>query len=178
MREIAVEERTELGLSPRDPFDPYQLCDQHGISVYSLAELHEMCPEAVDHFTQVRASAWSAALIPLGSVRLIVENHAHAIVRRRSSIAHELGHHLLEHRFSGVILGDNHSLVFSAEQEKQADFLAGELLIPLKAAERMAFDGWDNNRVASAYNVSTQFAQNQMKGQRVRAARASQKFRH
>jgi hypothetical protein len=54
--------------------------------------------------------------------------------------------------------------------------MAGELLIPLAAAERMAFDGWDNARVAVVYQVSTQFAQNQMKGQRVRARRAADKY--
>jgi hypothetical protein len=40
----------------------------------------------------------------------------------------------------------------------------------------MAFDGWDNARVAADYGVSEQFAQMQMKGQRVRADRAAKKF--
>ena len=31
------------------------------------------------------------------------------------------------------------------------------------------YDGWDNARVAAMYNVSEQFAQMQMTGQRVRA---------
>jgi hypothetical protein len=45
-----------------------------------------------------------------------------------------------------------------------AAFIAGELLIPLAAAERMAFDGWDNPHVAATYGVSEQFAQMQMRG--------------
>jgi hypothetical protein len=49
--------------------------------------------------------------------------------------------------------------------------MAGEPLIPLTAAERMAFDSWNNARVAATYGVSGQFAQMQMKGQRVRAQR-------
>jgi hypothetical protein len=71
-----------------------------------------------------------------------------------------------------VILGENHKRQFNEQQEKQATFMAGELLIPLAAAERTAFDGWDSARVATAYGVSVQFAQMQMKGQRVRAWRA------
>lgn len=110
------------------------------------------------------------------AARIIIENESHALVRRRSNIAHELGHHLLEHPFDQVILGEDHKRQFDDQQEKQATFMAGELLIPLAAAKRMAFDDWDNARVAAAYGVSKQFAQMQMKGPRVHARRAAQKY--
>lgn len=67
-------------------------------------------------------------------------------------------------------------LVDAQSTIEQATFMAGELLIPLTAAERMAFDDWDNARVATAYGVSEQFAQMQMKGERVRAQRAASKY--
>ncbi|MEU1183778.1 ImmA/IrrE family metallo-endopeptidase [Streptomyces sp. NPDC005820] len=178
MREVAQEERAGLGLGPRDPLDPYALAEKHGISVYTLSNLREadMSDEAFQYFTKHRTSAWSAALVPLGTARVIIENESHQLERRRSNIAHELGHHLLEHSFDSVILGEDHKRQFNEQQEKQAAFIAGELLVPLAAAERMAFNGWDNERVAAAYGVSKQFAQNQMKGQRVRAKRAAQKY--
>ncbi|MGC5015764.1 ImmA/IrrE family metallo-endopeptidase [Streptosporangium sp. DT93] len=178
MREVVIEEREELGLSPDDPLDPYALAAAHGIEVYGLGDLldHGVSLEAFGHFTLGESAAWSAALLPLGAARVIVENESHAHVRRRSNIAHELGHFLLEHPFDNVILGEDHKRQFDAKQEKEATFMAGELLIPLAAAERMAFDGWDNERVATAYGVSTQFAQMQMKGQRVRAQRAARKY--
>lgn len=178
MREVAQEERTVLGLGAVDPFDPYALAEEHGIPVYALRSLPEfgLGSEALSHFTSRDASAWSAALVPLHAARVIIENDAHALVRRRSNIAHELGHHLLEHPFDNVILGEDHRRQFNEQQEKQATFMAGELLIPLAAAERMAFKGWDNARVAEAYGVSEQFAQMQMKGQRVRARRAADRY--
>jgi hypothetical protein len=178
MREVAQEERTDLGLGPIDPFDPYALAQAHGIDVYTLDGLRrfELRQQAIRHFTVRKSSAWSAALLPLGTGQIIVENESHALVRRRSNIAHELGHHLLEHPFDGVILGEDHKRQFNAKQENEAKFMAGELLIPLAAAERMAFDGWDNERVAETYGVSKQFAQMQMKGQRVRAQRAAHKY--
>ncbi|MEV4748916.1 ImmA/IrrE family metallo-endopeptidase [Streptosporangium sp. NPDC049248] len=178
MREVVIEEREELGLSPADPLDPYVLADAHGIDVYGLEDLlaHGVSPEAFCHFTMGNSAVWSAALLPLGTARVIVENESHSRVRRRSNIAHELGHFLLEHPFDNVILGEDHKRQFDAKQEKEATFMAGELLIPFAAAERMAFDGWDNTRVAAAYGVSTQFAQMQMKGQRVRAQRAAHKY--
>ncbi|MFP8962595.1 ImmA/IrrE family metallo-endopeptidase [Streptomyces nanhaiensis] len=178
MREVAQEERAGLGLGPTEPLDPYALAEEHGISVYTLDSLRdfEMNGEAFSHFTLRRASAWSAALVPLGTARVIIENESHSPVRRRSNIAHELGHYLLEHSFNDVILGEDHKRQFNTEQEKQATFMAGELLVPLTAVERMAFDGWDNARVAAAYGVSEQFAQMQMKGQRIRAQRAARKY--
>lgn len=177
MREVAQEERAELGLGPRDPLDPYDLAAAHGIPVYCLADCvsHGLPPKVLEHFAEQNSSSWSAMLVPLGTARIIVENDKHAPVRRRSNIAHELGHHLLEHPFDQVVLGEDHQ-VFNVQQEKQATFMAGELLIPLNAAERMAFDGWDNARVGARYGVSEQFAQMQMKGQRVRAKRAADKF--
>lgn len=178
MREIAQEERAGLELGPFDPFDPYALAKEHGIGVYTLGSLRKfnIGTEAFRHFTVRASSAWSAALVPFGSARIIIENESHALVRRRSNIAHQLGHYLLEHPFDSVILDEDHKRQFDDQQEKQATFMAGELLIPLAAAERMAFDGWDNARVAEAYGVSKQFAQMQMKGQRVRAEREAQKY--
>lgn len=178
MRGVAQEERDALRLGATDPFDPYALAEEHGIAVYTLSDLPEfgLGAQALSYFTVRDSSAWSAALVPLGTARIIIENESHSLVRRRSNIAHELGHYLLEHPFDSVILGEDHKRQFNDEQEKQATFMAGELLIPLAAAERMAFDGWDNARVAAAHGVSAQFAQMQMKGQRVRAQRAAQKY--
>jgi hypothetical protein len=178
MREVAEEERSDLGLGKHDPFDPYALAEAHGIPVYSLTELldSDLGAEAHDHFHSSSSRSWSAALVPLGSARVIVENDAHAPVRRRSNIAHELGHHLLEHPFENVVLGEDHKRQFDPTMEKQALFISGQLLIPDDAARKAAYAGWDNARVAEAFAVSEQFAQMRMAGPRVVADRASRKF--
>lgn len=174
MREVAEEERADLGLSPFEPLDPYRLAAEHGIPVYPINELAD-CLEseaAVRHFTAVRPAAWSAALIPLASHRLIIENTEHHLNRRRSSVAHEVGHHLLEHEFTEVLLTEDGCRRFEPTREKEATFLAGELLIPTRAAKRAAFDGKTNTQVAEAFGVSEQFAQMRMAGARVMAQRA------
>jgi hypothetical protein len=173
MREIARQERAALGLTPSRPLNPYDLAAEHGIEVYPIEELAGgPCSASVLHFTRVRRNAWSAALIPIGSARIIVENTAHPPSRRRSSIAHELGHHLLEHDFDDVLLTEDGCRRFDADKERQARFLSGELLIPLPAAIRAAFDGRTNQEVARAFGVSAQFAQMCMAGPRVVARRA------
>jgi len=178
MREVVAEERAELGLGPTDLFDPYQLANAHGVRVYTLTDLRNwgVGEAAHGHFTGANSATWSAALIPLGAGRIIVENDGHAEVRRRASIAHEMGHYLLEHEFDVAYVGDAHERLFDKSKEKQADFMAGELLIPEAAARKAAFAGWDNSQVSIAYGVSTQFAQNQMKGARVIATRTAKKY--
>lgn len=174
MREVAVEERQNLGLSQWDQLDPYALCHEHGIPVYALSKIASS--EAVAHFSVGRASTWSAALVPVGSARLIIENDEHHPVRRRSNIGHELGHFLLEHDFKSELFGETHARQFDAKLEKEATFLAAELLVPFQAVEQMAFKGWTNEQVAMKFGVSEQFAQMCVRGQRVRAKRASDKY--
>lgn len=169
MREIAEEARTELGLRPLERLDPYALCELYGIAIYRLTD---GAAKVVEHFTATRPSAWSAMLVPVGSTRIIIENDTHAPVRRRSNIAHELGHHLLEHAFDDVLFGDDHRRQFDERAEKEAKFISGQLLIPDLAAKRAAFDGLSNEQVALKFGVSEQFAQMQLAGPRKYAAYA------
>jgi Zn-dependent peptidase ImmA (M78 family) len=174
MKEVAAEERAWLGLGLMDPLDPYVLAWEHGIPVYPIDELPDKhcSQEAVTHFTLNRPKVWSAALVPVGIGRVILENTGHAPVRRRASLAHELSHHFLEHEFDAVLLTDDGCRRFDKKQEKDATFLAGELLVPYQAALKAAFAEKTNEEVASIYGVSAQFARMCMKGARVHAERA------
>lgn len=180
MIELVLEERCELGLGPFDRLDPFALAAEHGIPVYPLRELADRpaAAAAVEHFTTLRESVWSAALLPLGPARIILVNDAHLLVRQVSSLAHELGHHLLEHAFDSVLLTeDKKCRQFDEAKEKEAKFLSGELLIPRQAARRAAFDEKTNEEVALHFGVSIPFAQMQMAGARIFAKHALRRQR-
>lgn len=179
MREVAIEEREGLGLEPGDRFDPYALAEEHGIGVYTLTDLREwdLSDDAFTHFHTDTRGTWSAALVPLGTARIIIDNDGHAEVRRRASIAHELGHHLLEHEFDSALTGGDHKRMFDPAKEKQATFVASELLIPDSEAYRAARARWSNATVAETFGVSPQYAQMRMAGARVVAQRVSAKYR-
>jgi hypothetical protein len=169
MIEVACEERVDMGLGPCDPLNPYDLARQHLIPIYPIDELgtSPLSVRAVERLTTTGKNLWSAALIPLGPVRIIIENTAHSRERRVSSVAHEMAHHLLEHPFDETLLNmEKQCRNFDKVKEDQAKFLSGELLIPRKAARRAAFDDWTNDIVAARFGVSTQFAQMQMAGAR------------
>ncbi|OLT39089.1 zinc peptidase [Saccharomonospora sp. CUA-673] len=166
---LALQVREELGATPLDPLDPYALAELYGIPVHSLADPH-LPRAAVRHFTGPAADTFSGALIALGDVRVIVENHVHDHRRRRATIAHEMAHVLLEHELDLPASGAGMcgtaptstpatvSLPTRAAAEHEADELAGELLIPRDAARVAALRGWSDATAARRFVVSTAMA--------------------
>jgi IrrE N-terminal-like domain len=173
-RRLAVEIRAEVGLSPYVPLDPRALAEFYGVPVYPLDEMPAWgcSTEAAAHFAESRPTAFSAALVPVGSGRVIVENSAQAQTRRRASISHELAHLILEHPFPDGPLTLASGPAWDRDAEAEADCLGGELLIPAPAALAAARDGASDERVARRYRVSVAFARMRMNrsGARKRAA--------
>ncbi len=151
-RKLALELRAELGLDAYEQFDPYALADEYGIRVFRLGELSEdqAAREAAAHYTQGHSAVFSAALVPIGHKRFILDNDGHDPRRRRNSVSHEMSHLVLEHEFSQVLLTSDGCPAFSQDKEQEADWLGGELLIPYDAAERAARLNWNDEQVADA----------------------------
>jgi Zn-dependent peptidase ImmA (M78 family) len=172
-RTLALEVRGELGLTPYTSLDPWALAQLYGIPVYPLDEMAAWGSREVtaDYFTRERP-AFSAALVPVGSARVIVENSTQARTRRRASISHEMAHVLLEHPFLAGLQSLAGCRATDREVEQEADCLGGELLIPSQAALAAARDGATDEQVARRYRVSIQFARMRMNrsGARKRAA--------
>ena len=163
-RKLALEIRSEVGLDTYGKFDPYALAGEYGIPIYRLSDLGRdlAARAAAAHYAQDGSATFSAALVPAGSVRMILENDAHDPRRRRNSVSHEMSHLVLEHEFSQVLLTSDGYRAFSPDKEEEADWLGGELLIPYAAAERAARLDWDDEHVADAYDVSIPLARMRM----------------
>jgi len=174
-KKLVLEVRTELGLGASVRFDPYALADEYGIPVYSVSDLaqQEDAQQAGAHYALNRPSTFSAALVPLGNGRFILDNDNHAPVRRRNSISHEMSHVLLEHAFASILLTCDGCRSVDKDKEEEADWLAGELLIPYAAAERAARLNLTDEQVAQMFDVSTQLAAMRMNysGARIIVAR-------
>lgn len=174
--EYAIEVRGELRLGPHHALDPVRLATEYGIPVYPLDELADFgcSQEAIEYFLSERPSVWSAALVPCGTGRFIIENTVHEPPRRRSNVAHEMAHLLLEHDFDGILWTNEECRAQNPAIEKEAKDFAGELLIPRKAAIKAAFADRTNEEVAAQFDVSVKFAQWRMdaSGARTIARRA------
>jgi Zn-dependent peptidase ImmA (M78 family) len=149
-KSLALELRAEIGLDAYAPFDPYAFASEYGIRVVQLSGLDGA---ARDHFLRADGSALSGALIPNGSGVVILENDAQPLTRRRTTMCHELAHVVLEHQF-GVSLSDERKCGLGGDQEAEADWLSGEMLIPNDGAFRLARANATDEEAADAYDVS------------------------
>ncbi|KAA9148519.1 ImmA/IrrE family metallo-endopeptidase [Amycolatopsis acidicola] len=158
-KELALEVREELGTKVFAPLDPYALAELYGIEVFDLTN-PELPAESVRHLTEVRPHVFSAALVPLvPSGAIIIENHVHPPRRRRSTMAHEMAHILLEHPFGPMLTDENGCRSAVSGIEEEAAELSGELLVPTDAARVAAFKGWSDRSVANHFGVSVAMAQ-------------------
>jgi hypothetical protein len=155
-----LEVRAELGLDPHAVFDPWALADLYGIPVYPLSELGGWgCrPAVIQRFASDRNAAISAALVPDGTSRMIVENDHHPDGRRRANVTHEMAHLILEHEFVATILGPDGCRGGDRAVEEEASWFSGELLIPSSAALAMAKRGLTDQQVARKHDVSVEMA--------------------
>jgi hypothetical protein len=178
-KRLALEVRVEIGLGPLDRLDPRDLASEYGIPVYTVTALAAARAPVRSWIAGAGLPVFSAALVPVGTGMLIVDNDLHSAARRASSIAHEMAHVLCEHRFTAALITAEGCRAASREDEAQADWLGGELLIPYTAAVAAARSGWSDQQVADTYGVSAARAAMRMNAsgarllvQRQRAARA------
>ncbi|MGH3300860.1 MAG: ImmA/IrrE family metallo-endopeptidase [Streptosporangiaceae bacterium] len=109
-------------------------------------------------------NVFSGVLVLLGNGAVIVENDAHSLVRRRSTVGHELAAVLREHRFGTTIVSERGCRVADRYQEDEAAELAGELLVPFEAAKALASQRATTEEVALQFGVSPDMARWRMDG--------------
>jgi len=131
--------RRDLGLTAFDRLDPRALAEHLGIAVMNLRDL-AACgadPSSIRHFLEVAPDELSALMISEDGERLIVENPRHSTGRRSSTLTHELAHVILKHA-PGAVFGMGGCRRWKQNDEDEADWLAGVLLVPRPAALRFA----------------------------------------
>lgn len=153
--EQAIKVRRLLRLSPNDRLDPRQLALHVGIPVFEVHELLQagMTKASLRHLLGPSRGEFSAALFERSGQRLIVANPAHSDGRQASNIVHEIAHVLLSHRPPETIL-EAGCRRWDEKMELEADWLAGELLVPRRAALDVARSGLDLQSAAMKFGVS------------------------
>lgn len=129
---------------------------------------------ARDHFYFSPDATLSGALIKSGNGFVILDNDGHPTTRRRATLSHEISHFLLEHEFASVLSPNERGCGIEVEQEDEAKFLSGELLIPTEGAIRHAFKDRSDEQVARFHGVSVELARWRMNvsGARIIASRS------
>lgn len=153
----AVELRRTLGLQKTDPLYPEQLASHLGVRLCTPREIPGLSSRAVELLLGAERDSWSAVTLSLGDQILVIFNSAHSTGRQANDIMHELAHLLLGHKAARVMFFPDGQLAlrtYDQDQEEQANWLAGSLLLPREALVHMRASGLEEEAAAAHYRVS------------------------
>ncbi len=155
---IARDVRTELGMGATQSVAPEVLAELLGIEVRAGDEL--IPRERFNYLDDIQPDSFSACTLrPSPDRTVVVYNPRSGATRRRSDIAHELAHALLDHELSRVErIGDVTFLSGDATQEDEAAWLSGCLLLPRALLVAEVRRGSSANDIASKCGVSERMA--------------------
>jgi Zn-dependent peptidase ImmA (M78 family) len=152
----AVRER--LGCTDGEPVPLDALARDLGVKLVPADQLVPI--EKLEELQDLQADAFSAATFRVRDDRIaVVYNPLHAEGRTRSNQAHEFAHIILGHTLRTVEkVGDLSFPTCDVEQEEEADWLAGCLLLPRPLLVQAAWDGKTAEQIAMEQGTSEQMA--------------------
>ncbi len=107
----------------------------------------------------MQPGAFSACTFTIAGKHTIIYNPLASDGRTQSDLAHEIAHLLLEHELKTVqSLGSLHFYSCDPDEEQEANWLAGCLLLPRTLLLRAAKQNMDAAAIAQTYAVSEQMA--------------------
>ena len=128
-----------------------------GATVWSESEVEGLPSEDLTQLTQIDKNSWSAFTLRIGANHLVVYNSAQSPPRINSVIMHELAHITLGHELHDAHLSEGGHLVpsnYNQDQEHEADWLGGTLLLPRPALVKIKLKGMDDLQAMQHYQAS------------------------
>jgi Zn-dependent peptidase ImmA (M78 family) len=154
---LAAQVRTELGLGLYKPIDVRALARHVGAQLRAADELTSLAK--LEELEALQPGAFSACTFDLGARKVIVVSPLATEQRRRSDASHEASHLLLDHKVREVEqLGGLSFFTCDPDEEQEANWLAGCLLLPRDLLIRSLKNGLDAADIAEANTVSIQMA--------------------
>lgn len=147
-----------MGLAPAAGVDVYRLADHLKVEVCSADQLVPRMQ--LEQLEKIQPGAFSAATFHLPDGRTVaVFNPCSPRPRTHSDLAHELAHVLLGHIVRELQrIGGHAFLTCDPEQEQEANWLAGCLLLPRALLLKEARNGADGDTLAEKYGVTPSMA--------------------
>lgn len=156
---VALQHRRELKLGPFDPLPPHRLAEHLDVIVWRAEEVPGLDPRALSILLKHDPDAWSAVTLSGGPKDLVILNSAHLGGRPASNLMHELAHLLIGHTPARVDVSPDGVLMlntYNAQQEQEATWLAGALLLPRPALVHIRKHMLPVAAVLKTYGVSRQ----------------------
>lgn len=151
-KRLADAVREEIGVPPPDALDPWALAEHLSIPVITLSSHEQHAPGACRVLLGAEVGAFSAMVALVGRRRVIIHNDGHALTRQRANISHEIAHVLLFHEPKPC--EGQWTQTYDAEQEEEAKWLGGVLLVTDEACVAGCRAGLSVTEVAAQMGVS------------------------
>lgn len=151
--------REEIGINVKEPLDCYKLGNHLGITIVPLTKFQELglSSSQLKLFGKDNGyKEFSATILDTPHGYLMIYNHFHSKARIKSSMAHETAHVVCDHKFSSVEYGFGLIREFPKEQEEEADWLAGCLVLPRNSIVWAVREGMNQSEMASHFGISPQ----------------------
>jgi Zn-dependent peptidase ImmA (M78 family) len=129
------------------------------VAVWMADQIPGLDPACLDVLVQKDPDSWSAITLCTGVKDLIIVNPAHGGGRRSSDIMHEIAHILIGHDPARVDVTEDGLLILSSynkQQEEEAKWLSGCLLLPREALLLVRRQRMDPETATRVYGVSEQ----------------------
>ena len=148
--------RAGLGLLSLEKLCPWVYADNLGILVMGADELN-LDPIHAAQLLQKDPESWSGMTLDEDGVKLIVLNSSEKLNRQHTTLMHEIAHILLEHVPATVNLTPSGLTLlsdYSDDQEDEADWLGGALLIPEPTLMHYRSQGYSVESIANLYGLT------------------------
>jgi hypothetical protein len=148
--------RASLGLGALAKLDPWDYAAFLGAHVVGADEL-DLPPLHAAQLLEHDSGSWSGMTLAEDDVLMIVLNSAHSRRRQASTLMHELAHSILDHTPASVQVSPTGLVLlsdYSDEQEEEADWLGGALLLPQVALYHHRSRGRSVSDIARDFGVS------------------------
>lgn len=155
---IAQQLRADAGVGRSAPLDLKSVAKSLGVRIVSAKKLVPI--ESLREIERIQAYSFSACTFEINERHVIVFNPIRSRPRRRSDIAHELAHIILEHELTEIqYLNDVPFRTCRPDQEQEATALGGTLLLPRSALLKEARNSATIDQVAKKFDVTKQMSQ-------------------
>ena len=147
--------RASLGLGALEKLDPWAYAETLGAYVVGADEL-DLPPQHAVQLLHRDPDSWSGMTLAEDGLLLIVLNSAQSKPRQASTLMHEIAHSILDHTPATVQVSPSGLVLlsdYSDEQEEEADWLEGALLLPQAALYHHRSNGMSVPEVARYFRA-------------------------
>ncbi|MEO5805580.1 ImmA/IrrE family metallo-endopeptidase [Devosia sp.] len=152
-----MEIRKSLGLRADDALHGSELAAQMRATVWNETDVRGLPEIDLKQLTVLDGQSWSAFTLRIGTRHLVLYNSSQTPPRVNSVIMHELAHIALGHELHSASLSDDGHLIpsnYNQDQEDEADWLGGTLLLPRPTLLRIRRERLSDGEAMTKFQAS------------------------